>query len=402
MEGRNDYPSEFKELALGGAQLLGRYLVLGGLAVNCYILLAPTDVQENETCERARANLSSESILNIMEAVLIKDLGLFTFYTAGAVRGIVIPSMHQAFNQVSQCLTNKPLFEKETLDKLKLLEESVTSSLAIAVTTYRLPIPDFLKYTFMLAAGAPLGRLGLGSIMSDYPAERSWPEIKTTMPSYQKAVGLIEGMLVAINCATASNLIGYYAVDNFYDAGHEQDFAYTNQLGLACLGVGAALGLASFFNESSYRMTTQASSALRNFYLIAMPLISTLLCFDLELENPETFYNKAVYAIVAISAFSLLVASLRERFIRSANSSERELNEGVAISIQEDLSDEKIVIEVDKDRHYGVGDHLFFSAESKQKVKSPSVSSTSSSKSEEHASSNTTDEENESKKGNTR
>ena len=118
MEGRSDNASGFKELALGGAQLVGRYLVIGGLAVNCYILLAPTDIQEDETCERARANLSNESILNIMEAVLIKDLGLFTFYTAGAVRGIVIPSMHQAFNQVSQCLANKPLFEKETLDKV--------------------------------------------------------------------------------------------------------------------------------------------------------------------------------------------------------------------------------------------------------------------------------------------
>ena len=136
---------------------IGKFLLLGSAATNALVFIAsiaPDALPKDATCEVNQHE-------GIIKATFIKDLGLYVFYTAGMMRGIVIPAGHAAFNQLSKCLRDKPLFEDKTLDLMNMIENSVLVSLSFGVKAEELPVPQFLKYLFVLSAAVPVARLGM-------------------------------------------------------------------------------------------------------------------------------------------------------------------------------------------------------------------------------------------------
>lgn len=308
--------NSFKEKGSIFFHNLGKYCIMGGVAVNCYILLAPESLQNTATCERAQAHLPEGDVLGILKATFLGDMGLYVFNTFGAMRGIVIPAGHALFNRILKSCNEESMFSDETLDLFDQIENSALVSLTLAIKAQEIPVPDFLKWIFTISSLAtPIARVGLQRFFPEYPTVPSFESIANTFENRNVAftVAGFEALYTGLRAANMMSLITYFCIDNFYDAGHELDFPYNKELMLAFAAGGLIMGGLSISRDLSHRFVTRATTGLAMFNLIAMPLISTLMCLDVNLQNTHTFYDKAIYDVLAISAFAVILSYLHSR-----------------------------------------------------------------------------------------
>jgi hypothetical protein len=211
----SDSRSEIKELARKGALLLqtaGDCLVISGVAVNLYILIAPADIQQFRTCENGWKQLHEPDIAGIAWAVFIQDLGLYVFNTTLGITGIAIPAASKAFSLVKECVRGKKTIDEESSEKLNALKETVLNSLNLGVMAEQLPAPDFIRHLGLAAGGAaPLVRHGLRStFFSRYPQQPSLPALKEAFPDQSKlakGAAFVEAVLQSLNVAGAMNAV---------------------------------------------------------------------------------------------------------------------------------------------------------------------------------------------------
>jgi hypothetical protein len=105
-------------------------------------------------------------------------------------------------------------------------------------------------------------------------------------------------------------------IDLAYDGSHNDDLPtnIANPIMLASSAAGFVLGGASILSDFSYQLSNFSTTSLNLFHLIAMPLISELLCLDQKLENVDEYANKTIYIVAGICIFSLLTSVIHTCF----------------------------------------------------------------------------------------
>lgn len=312
MQTRDNLRNTIKSLGLTVFKRVGPYLVLGGVATNLYILFAPKEMQEEQTCENARGKLGDNpSILQILNSVFIADTGIYIFNITGVIRAVVIPTMHWAHTKVAECLDSAPLLQDHHIEAIKVHEDELINTLSTGIFIKSLPIESAASYAMLPMAAMPLIRLILKHRLSRYPGSASLPIYREIYPEQPKLVlflAILESVWSGINLGVSFNAMTDLGMNVFYNSTHEDDWKYQNELMYATTALGFVGGVLSIFNNRSHQLSNHASNTMQFFYLISMPLLSLVMCFDPTLENIDTFMNRAIYLVLFVMTGSFIFA----------------------------------------------------------------------------------------------
>lgn len=333
MQTRDNLRNKIKSLGVTVCRHLGPYLVFGAVATNLYILLAPKEMQDEQTCENGRSKFGNDpSTLDILNSVLIADAGIYIFNVTGVIRAVVIPTTHWAHKKVAECLNSAPLIQDHHLEAIRTYENELVSTLSTGIFIKSLPINSAASYAMLPMAGLPLVRLLLKHKLPNYPGSASLPryrEIYPNQPRVANSLAALESVWSGINLGVSFNAMTDFLMNTFYNSTRKDDWKYQAQLMYGMTALGFIAGTLSIFNERLHQYSNHASSTMQIFYLICMPLISMTMCFAPSLENTDTFMQKSIYVVLAIAAFSLIMAEVNTR-LTSEHEQEQENNNPTA------------------------------------------------------------------------
>ncbi len=321
-----------KLFALAGVRTTIQYVYVGGIAVYYFVLLAP-DVANTQTCENAWQFLKEDSFANKLKAAILMDAGDFVFNVAAGVSALVIPFMHRVgFDMVSKACRNRKFLSDETEDLITAIYQQglqalsnpvsiISASNKIAETFQLSNTANRLMYTTIaLPLGMQLLRLyGQKYFTSKYPDVASWPTLKENFKDHPKAaiaLTIAEAMLLGVMTGSSFGTVASYGMNVGYSGWHDEDYPYTDQIILLSMAFGALLGAVSILKESSANYMTQISTVFNLFYLIAMPLLSQLICFVQELGTVEG-YIKDSWLPITLTVFSMFAAYFAMRLTKN-------------------------------------------------------------------------------------
>lgn len=321
MQARGELIGRLKTLGVTTCRRIGPYLILGGVATNLYILAAPQQVLETKTCENARSQLDENaSLLAIINAVLVSDTGIYVFNTTGAIRAIVIPVAHWAYNQVAELL-DAPQLSRYRLASLGIFENELIKAVSTGMFISMLPLSRAVTIPLLPIAALPLARIYLKHHLFNYQGSASLPTYREQYPDYPKlanSLAAIESVSTGVNLGSSLSALSYFLIDTFYDAAHENDWDYQNYTMYGMAALGMVVGMSSIFNKHAHRICNNVSETIEMFYLIAMPLISMTLCFSPQLEDVNTFMDEGIYVVLSIAAAALGMAEISRRLMAAA------------------------------------------------------------------------------------
>lgn len=306
-----------KKLLKTIGQHSAKFVSFGSAGTSFIASLAPKFVA-SRVCENA-ATISSNPILNRLNAITVVDMGNYLFLSIGTIRAIVLPSLYFAAKKCYSCSTpsdeyplRKNFISQETQDLIERFERSLMLSANTFSFIQNTPFDNpGLTHAMSAASFVPLLEFGGKLFQKKYPKNK-------TFNFFLEGVGKLS--IVTSTAASAKSLANFIC-DFFVDSTEEQDWqgqsVFLNIVLVSAAVI--ALGIVVKGGEKAEFALKQATYCTGMFIITALTIFSFNLCANPSNENPDSFWQNnwlsfIIACTVAIAASALMRYSVKETF----------------------------------------------------------------------------------------